>query len=474
MANKRIVWNTRNDDAPSPSAGGRLKVTDADQKNLHSKSLVPSVEGAENAKDELIHLLKLAAEIEHTLLVQYLYAAYSVPSGDLVTKILRIAVQEMGHLLGVQNLLLSVGGIENLHLDKTVIRTAEEFKLLPYTLEQVSPNLLAKYVAVESPPDPSQILGSFPKLPEIRKIAFENAGTTFNPVGGLYEKIFWLFQPDDSPVPGMIQLKPDPDCFPAGDHILDTDFVPVNELNKFEPDLTAWSMSSALTNNEVIFSQVFIRDNALKLVNDISAQGERAELGDPDKSHFELFYDAYTGFQSSPVTVLNVPLNPVTKPNDEFIKPTPVTNAYSLLWCDLFNKLYTSALLDIHASIFYKQFDESLPGKFVGVLHFLMSRVLNDITTNVLFKLSLIDNGFTFDQEPRCGPTFEIDDSFQLFTVKDDVHKMNTDIITAIRAKMAEIQAHPDFASHRIKDPNVGLMLKVIDLKYCTPKIALI
>src|SRR5262245_33403904 len=77
--------------------------------------------------DELVLLLHGAAEIEHALLVQYLYAAYSLETdqtqlrGDVPDdavnlirmwrdSILTIAVQEMAHLLTVQNLLHFVGG----------------------------------------------------------------------------------------------------------------------------------------------------------------------------------------------------------------------------------------------------------------------------------------------------------------------------------------------------------------------------
>ena len=42
---------------------------------------IPSVKDAASPKEELVMLLKIAAEVEHALMVQYLYAAYSVKSG---------------------------------------------------------------------------------------------------------------------------------------------------------------------------------------------------------------------------------------------------------------------------------------------------------------------------------------------------------------------------------------------------------
>jgi hypothetical protein len=74
-----------------------------------------------------VFLLHIAAEIEHALMVQYLYAAFSL-GGPQVPKdrrievevsqwreiILGIAKEEMGHLMTVQNVLRCLGGPLNL------------------------------------------------------------------------------------------------------------------------------------------------------------------------------------------------------------------------------------------------------------------------------------------------------------------------------------------------------------------------
>ena len=69
----------------------------------------------------LVQLLHIASSIEHALLVQYLYAAYSLSSENLSQPddlnkvnvwrnlILSIAKEEMGHLATVQNLLRFLG-----------------------------------------------------------------------------------------------------------------------------------------------------------------------------------------------------------------------------------------------------------------------------------------------------------------------------------------------------------------------------
>src|SRR5262249_34700218 len=94
----------------SPAAGGPAR-----RRPRGSPRPLP----AARARDAAIFLLHTAAEIEHALLVQYLYAAYSL--GDPKDKTLRawqdsivtIAKQEMSHLMTVQGLLRFLGGPPN-------------------------------------------------------------------------------------------------------------------------------------------------------------------------------------------------------------------------------------------------------------------------------------------------------------------------------------------------------------------------
>src|SRR5262245_35158025 len=71
-------------------------------------------------RDSAIFLMQLAAEVEHALLVQYLYAAFSldttapgVPS-TAFNMIFSTAREEMGHLMTVQNVLLALGSSASL------------------------------------------------------------------------------------------------------------------------------------------------------------------------------------------------------------------------------------------------------------------------------------------------------------------------------------------------------------------------
>src|SRR6185295_1734882 len=75
------------------------------------------------SREQLIHRLYEAAELEHNLMCTYLYAAFSLKSGtgeglsaaeaDATARwrsvILRVAIEEMGHLAAVWNITSALG-----------------------------------------------------------------------------------------------------------------------------------------------------------------------------------------------------------------------------------------------------------------------------------------------------------------------------------------------------------------------------
>lgn len=107
--------------------------------------------------DELVLLLHTAAEIEHSLMAQYLYAAYSLPDQspqrEWQETLISIARQEMGHLMATQNLLLSIGAPLNLEREDYPFNAFYPF---PFKLEPLSISSLARYVLAEMP-DPFKV-----------------------------------------------------------------------------------------------------------------------------------------------------------------------------------------------------------------------------------------------------------------------------------------------------------------------------
>jgi hypothetical protein len=111
-------------------------------------------------RDHAIMLLHVAASIEHALMVQYLFAAYSL-GGEGVPEahrpmvegwrnsILAVAKEEMGHLLTVQNITALLGG--PVSLDRDDYPWDNPFYPAPFTLAPLSLGSLAIYVFAEMP-----------------------------------------------------------------------------------------------------------------------------------------------------------------------------------------------------------------------------------------------------------------------------------------------------------------------------------
>lgn len=106
---------------------------------------------------ELIRLLKEASEIEHSLMLQYIYAAFSLkpkyqalvgppePSSD---GLLGISIQEMQHLAVVNKLLVALGSAPN--LDRQDFPSEPDIYPFEFSLERLTKKTLARYTYVES------------------------------------------------------------------------------------------------------------------------------------------------------------------------------------------------------------------------------------------------------------------------------------------------------------------------------------
>jgi hypothetical protein len=168
---------------------------------------------------ELLRLIRDATEIEHALLLQYLYAAFAVkpkydklvgdPGTPNASTLLGVAMQEMQHLTVVNGFLVALGGAPNL--------LAQEFPFDPdiypftFNLEPLSRPALAKYVFAEAPPG---VLDW--EEPKGRDVAFVNAvwsllgpGARVNHLGSLYMQIIMVTRElEASGIPGLPDLTP--------------------------------------------------------------------------------------------------------------------------------------------------------------------------------------------------------------------------------------------------------------------------
>src|SRR5688572_19907534 len=124
----------------------------------------------EPSRAHLIHALYEAAELEHNLMCTYLYAAFSLKSGEeeglsrieaeAVARwrrtILEVAIDEMGHLTAVWNITAALGGAPrfgrgNFPLDPGALPAGVVVKLAPF-----SAAVLQHFIHLERPEGSSE------------------------------------------------------------------------------------------------------------------------------------------------------------------------------------------------------------------------------------------------------------------------------------------------------------------------------
>lgn len=183
----RLIWND-----PSPDKGHRRS------------SATPRASTILSSRDEAAMLLHAAAEVEHALLVQYLYAAYSlkVESDDAAqqqklddwfAQVMLISRQEMGHLATVQNLLWAIGAPLNFEREDFPFRSL--FYPFYFRLEPLTRDSLAKYLVAEMPPietldRPTRRVIRYART----RAVTANRNTRINRVGALYARILEIFK----------------------------------------------------------------------------------------------------------------------------------------------------------------------------------------------------------------------------------------------------------------------------------------
>ncbi|ROP35661.1 ferritin-like protein [Saccharothrix texasensis] len=397
-----------------------------------------------NWRDYTVMLLHVAAEIEHSLMVQYLFAAYSmggpqVPEArrDDVRRwqevVLGIAKEEMGHLVTVQNLLTALGAPVN--LDREDYPWGSDFYPFPFTLRPFSATSLAAYVVAESPET-----WSGPKADEIKRVAFESTGQYVNRVGALYSRVDAIlkdeeFLPDESFHAGTLPYQASWDewgrGYTRGERGQDSGNVP------------------DVKSPELLVFGVFSRDSARRALHEIGEQGEApdADLED-ETSHFNRFlgiYEELTAWPEGDQALVSRPVaqNPVTEHRlDESevaalgvaeVTTSPITDPVTALWGHLFNLRYRMLLTDIsHA------FRLAGPVDNGGVLTgrgALVHRAFAEMYNLRALAGRLVDLPLERDAPdgPRAGPPFEMPYSLELPHHDHDRWLLQRDLVQASR-----------------------------------------
>ncbi|MDY8136908.1 ferritin-like domain-containing protein [Aquimarina sp. 2201CG5-10] len=473
-----ITWKNKEQNEPfiKRSLNSVLKSLNIKDRDFDRESnYIPFLDDLEtnaSTKEKLIALLKIASEVEHRLMAQYLFTMYSIKDDnipvvlDIKMAIKEIAIQEMGHLLGVQNLLLSLGGIESLHLHKDLILSDSKENPIPFNLENFSIDVLAGYLIVETPEKLPTNLKE--EINKIRIRAEKHFSGSIKSVGGLYKRIFWMFQESDLPPsdPRLMQLSPNGRDLISDDHVSLNDFRPIEEIERYEAFKSLWNNGgNKVAHFGLTLSKVHSHRDALYLTNYIAEQGEGEDFVDVD-SHFERFFNAYKAIEAyiaiegAKINVYKTPKNLSTKRQENRLQNI-IENKYSIYWVELYNLCYNSLLLDIFSSFKFKgetNYSEN------EVIELLVYKSMIDILgkmSEVLFKLPFNSGDFYYDKEPRCGPTFEIEKDFNLSTDINQLIDYSQTILDRIQDRISKIESHDDYSKHQELDFDVALGLHI-------------
>jgi hypothetical protein len=339
--------------------------------SIEAKALVPKAAAAAitrkgvqipwefTPRQRAIFLLHIAAELEHVLMVEYLYAGFSIGGEQVPLErqaevaqwrevILGIAKEEMGHLMTVQNLLRCLGG--PLNLDREDYPWDSEFYPFPFKLEPLTRESLAKYVVAESP---APHLWTGAEADEIRTLAKEGVDSSpLHRVGELYDAIQALLE--------------DPDALKDGDFRGSTYPFQANwdEWGRgYQAGARGNAMGGAVPGTpDVILLPVTARTDSLAALKAVATQGEANPTADDGApSHFARFLQIFrqmpTDNSWSPSR--NVPKNPIVVPDSleegeaGAWQGTPITHPETKLWAHLFNVRYRLLLTCLLHTFYY-------------------------------------------------------------------------------------------------------------------------
>jgi len=389
-------------------------------------------------RDYLIMLLHIGAELEHSLMVEYLYAAYSLNDqtgtarqrhkvGEWRNAILSVAKEEMGHLLTVQNLLCLLGGavcFSRSHFPKDT-----PYLPFPFRLEPVSTKLLAWYVYAEAPEDWQSLLRTHSQNrrleveEDMRRVA-EIVGKQVvaghaHTVGQVYARILELIA-DPVRIPDSV-FRPDTYEHQASWDDWGRGYAPPPA----KPGETKPPPTPHGERSYVLIMQMATRTQAVAALQAISGQGEAPHLGVKDSdepSHFVRFLKIFDEFQREGKdwnVVYRVPRNPTTiGRQDRPAGSTSIEQKTSLRWATLFNLRYRALLAYLsHTFRLARLVSSQEPNARGAVMHKIFGEMYNlKAIAGILVRRPLKNSrasgraGTTRFAEdgPRAAPPFEM------------------------------------------------------------------
>jgi hypothetical protein len=409
--------------------------------------------------DYAVYLLHIAAEIEHLLMVQYLYAAYSLGGSQVPDAqrpnvqrwqetVLGIAKEEMAHFISVQNILCLIGG--PLNLDRNDYPWDAPFYPFEFALEPLSRASLARYIVTESPETwPPDV--SAEEKREIIDLATAGQTRPVKQVGDLYRL--------------MIKIIGDESLLP--DALFQADTLPYQASwdewgRAYRQGARGATLRSASKTPDLLIMTAYSRDSAVQALEAVAEQGEAANI-DPaidETSHFRRFLEIYREFPKATADwspTANVARNPRTMGGEIPIPDTKfIANRQTRHWGDLFNLRYRMLLLYLSHAFRLSgagphHEDTAARGMIV---HRTFGEMYNlRVIAKIIMKLPL-----DLPQDDlRAGPPFEMPYAVALPAAERDCWRLHMDVLEASLTLNCKIVPHADAQERDYLKSLVGL-----------------
>jgi hypothetical protein len=403
-------------------------------------------------REQLIHTLTHAAETEHMLCCQYLFAALSLRHGapldyeqqrgthDWAHTMLLIARQEMEHLGLACNLLTSVGGSP--YFDRANFPQGRSYFPLPMSLERFSLATLDRFIAFEQPlgwqppPTPTSL-----EEPVYLPVPFKT-------IGQLYEQVSWLI--DNIPMS-------DAELFiGAADPQVDGSLLHID-----------WPRPGALGGVfDVTLSAVTNRATAHQMIELIISQGEGTP-GDAQFTHHKWFIeirkelDRLQKRDPSFDPAHDVVSNPGLYQPEDVSGTTIITNPRARAVLEICDGTYELLLLLLAAIYAYNDANQQDILALQYTLFPLMTQVFRPLA-EVLIRLPAFDP----DTGERAAPGFQIDRGVPVLPHRDAMLAYLTERFADLaRASLAVAgNAQPGDPEERLR--TIGANLEIMGSKF--------
>lgn len=444
---------TRSFTQPTPGLN-RLSVAGLD---LVSQVGVPVPASGIKPKDFAVYLLRLTAEVEHALMAQYLYAAASLDPtrdtspGNYVLKVMRVAIQEMGHLATVQNLLLLTGGPTAAYLQRDVIRRVSELNPIPFVLEPVGPAAVAKFVVAEMPACIPSI--KVEQVGRLLTLAKKDSGTVPHRVGAIYSVLRWLYMPKDE-ANAWLDLT-SLAGFPEDFHVTDADLTPAADMDALEARADEWRA----TGFGLILESPRTCAQTVVAIDRVSDQGEGWTAA--EDTHFAEFLELDDAIQKGlpPDLVRPIARSPTLTPGLGGERHVLIEDGYTKAWGRVFSLQYSLLVLSIYHALLTRRPSDDTPGLRGGLIDLALQGMGSAIipVSKVLTGLPLRSG-----EAALAGPPYDLDPEVVTLAAPSALRARHLTMLNALSTLYTQIESDAAFPKHQGHD-NVILGLKFVD-----------